>query len=172
MHDSCFGRDGDLGSAEYWSGGCGVHGACRGCCAAAAGRRAGGGDAAGWRAQQLARGLSGGRTAGPRELVVRRFLEFTNEYPWAWTAAHLDEWLVHLTAEKHLAVSTVRALSDLVADLDPLPLRDKREASDRRLPRLLSLANIHLLAMDTSICDLYRIAKLTERTLRYAPHPP
>jgi hypothetical protein len=53
------------------------------------------------RAQQLARGLSGGCTAGPRELVVRRFLEFTNEYPWAWTAAHLDEWSVHLTAEKH-----------------------------------------------------------------------
>jgi integrase/recombinase XerC len=62
----------------------------------------------GWRAQQAARGLSGGCTAGPRELVVRRFLEFTNEYPWAWTAAHLDEWSVHLTAERHLAVSTVR----------------------------------------------------------------
>ena len=45
---------------------------------------------------------------GPRELVVRRFLEFTNEYPWAWTAAHLDEWPVRLTAERHLAVSTVR----------------------------------------------------------------
>jgi hypothetical protein len=36
MHDSGFGRDGDLGSAECWSGGCGAHGACRGCCPAAA----------------------------------------------------------------------------------------------------------------------------------------
>ena len=62
----------------------------------------------GWRAQQLARGLGGGCTVGPRELVVRRFLEFTNEYPWAWTAAHLEEWSVHLTAERHLAASTVR----------------------------------------------------------------
>ncbi len=30
MHDSCFRRDGDLGSARGWSGWCRVHGACRG----------------------------------------------------------------------------------------------------------------------------------------------
>jgi integrase/recombinase XerC len=39
---------------------------------------------------------------------VRRFLEFTNEYPWGWTPAHLEEWCVHLTAEEHLAASTIR----------------------------------------------------------------
>ena len=73
----------------------------------------------GWRAQQAARGLSGGCTAGPRELVVRRFLEFTNEYPWAWTAAHLDEWSVHLTAERHLAVVDGARVSGCVCGCSP-----------------------------------------------------
>ena len=62
----------------------------------------------GWRAQQRARGLNPGTTIDPRERLVRRFLEFTNEYPWAWTAQHMDEWSLHLTAEEHLAVSTIR----------------------------------------------------------------
>ena len=30
--------------------------------------------------------------------VVRRFLAYTNEYPWRWTAAHLDEWSADLAA--------------------------------------------------------------------------
>ena len=62
----------------------------------------------GWEAQQRARGLNPGTTIDPRERLVRRFLEFTNEYPWAWTAQHMDEWSLHLTAEEHLAVSTIR----------------------------------------------------------------
>lgn len=45
----------------------------------------------GWRAQQMARGLKDD-TIGPRERLVHRFLEFTNEYPWAWSAGHMDEW--------------------------------------------------------------------------------
>jgi integrase/recombinase XerC len=39
---------------------------------------------------------------------VRRFVEFTNEYPWAWSAQHMEEWSVHLTAEEHLRMSTIR----------------------------------------------------------------
>jgi hypothetical protein len=35
----------------------------------------------GWRAQQTARGLQES-TIAPRERLVRRFLAFTNEYPW------------------------------------------------------------------------------------------
>jgi hypothetical protein len=37
----------------------------------------------GWRAQQTARGLQED-TIAPRERLVRRFVEFTNEYPWNW----------------------------------------------------------------------------------------
>jgi integrase/recombinase XerC len=32
---------------------------------------------------------------------VRRFLAFTNEYPWQWTAAHVDEWSLSLVAICH-----------------------------------------------------------------------
>jgi len=62
----------------------------------------------GWRAQQAARGLRDDATIEPRQGLVRRFLEFTNEYPWGWTPSHLEEWCVHLTAEEHLAASTIR----------------------------------------------------------------
>ena len=37
----------------------------------------------GWRAQQTARGLRED-TIVPRERLVRRFVAFTNEYPWQW----------------------------------------------------------------------------------------
>jgi integrase/recombinase XerC len=62
----------------------------------------------GWRAQQTARGLKDD-TIVPRERLMRRFLEFTGEYPWAWSAGHLDEWSLQLTAERHLALSTIRS---------------------------------------------------------------
>jgi site-specific recombinase XerD len=61
----------------------------------------------GWRAQQAARGLRED-TVVARERLVRRFLEFTNEYPWTWTPGHVDEWSLSLTSEKHLAPSTIR----------------------------------------------------------------
>lgn len=61
----------------------------------------------GWRAQQAARGLREG-TVGPREQLMRGFAEFTGEYPWWWTAGHVDEWSLWLTAERHLAPSTIR----------------------------------------------------------------
>ena len=62
----------------------------------------------GWRAQQAARGLRED-TVAPRERLVRRFGEFTGEYPWAWSPGHMDEWSLHLTAEEHLAPSTIRS---------------------------------------------------------------
>jgi integrase/recombinase XerC len=61
----------------------------------------------GWRAQQSARGLLED-TIGPRERLVRRFLEFTNEYPWNWGPSHVDEWTAALTGDKRLAPSTIR----------------------------------------------------------------
>ena len=39
---------------------------------------------------------------------MRRFLAFTNEFPWQWSPAHVDEWTLTLTAEHHLAPATVR----------------------------------------------------------------
>ena len=61
----------------------------------------------GWRAQQAARGLHED-TIVPRERLVRRFVDFTNEYPWNWAPSHVDEWTQSLTAEQHLAPSTIR----------------------------------------------------------------
>jgi site-specific recombinase XerD len=62
----------------------------------------------GWRAQQIARGLRED-TIDARERLVRRFLEFTNEYPWQWGPSHVDEWMASLTGERHLAPSTIRS---------------------------------------------------------------
>lgn len=62
----------------------------------------------GWRAQQTARGLKDD-TIVPRERLVRRFLDFTSEYPWAWSPGHMDEWSLQLTAEQHLVSSTIRS---------------------------------------------------------------
>ena len=61
----------------------------------------------GWRAQQTARGLQES-TIAPRERLIRRFLEFTNEYPWQWQPGHVDEWTLSLTSEHRLALSTIR----------------------------------------------------------------
>jgi site-specific recombinase XerD len=61
----------------------------------------------GWRAQQAGRGLRED-TIAPRERLVRRFLEFTNEYPWRWTPSQVDEWSLSMTGERHLAPSTIR----------------------------------------------------------------
>jgi integrase/recombinase XerC len=61
----------------------------------------------GWQAQQAARGLRE-ETAGKRERLVRRFMTFTGEYPWGWSAGHMDEWSLCLTSEEHLAPSTIR----------------------------------------------------------------
>lgn len=62
----------------------------------------------GWARQQR-----GGRrllasTIEARQRDVRAFLEFSNEYPWQWSAAHMDEWTTHLISERRMAVSTIR----------------------------------------------------------------
>jgi site-specific recombinase XerD len=60
-----------------------------------------------WRAQQTARGLRED-TMAEREQLVRRFLEFTNDYPWNWLPGHVEEFTLSLVSERHLAPSTVR----------------------------------------------------------------
>ena len=46
--------------------------------------------------------------------MVRRFVAYTNEYPWHWSAAHLDEWMVSLVSEDQRAKSTIRNYQDAV----------------------------------------------------------
>lgn len=40
--------------------------------------------------------------------IVRNFQQFTNDWPWNWSAADFDEWMTHLVAIRHLAPSTIR----------------------------------------------------------------
>jgi len=61
----------------------------------------------GFQSQQLARGLRQ-RTIDGREQQVRAFLGFTNEYPWQWAAAQVDEWSATLTTERRLSPATIR----------------------------------------------------------------
>src|SRR4051794_5361460 len=61
----------------------------------------------GWWAQQSAHGLRK-ETTDRRERLVRRFHEFTNEFPWTWMPGHVDEWSVALLGEAQMSVSTVR----------------------------------------------------------------
>jgi integrase len=61
----------------------------------------------GWQAQQAARGLQE-ETIAPRERLARRFLAFTNEYPWRWVPGHVEEWTLSLRGEQQLAPSTIR----------------------------------------------------------------
>ncbi len=62
---------------------------------------------AGWTSQRLARRLATG-TIGPSTVLVRRFQSHAGVFPWAWTPAHLDEWIADLRSVRGLALSTVR----------------------------------------------------------------
>lgn len=62
----------------------------------------------GWRRQQLSRNLAL-ETIDARERLVRRFLASTNELPWHWTVAHVDEFFGDLRGVKQRQRSTIRA---------------------------------------------------------------
>ena len=40
--------------------------------------------------------------------LVRRFQSHAGVFPWAWTPAHLDEWIADLRSVRRVALSTVR----------------------------------------------------------------
>lgn len=61
----------------------------------------------GWSAQMRARGLSVS-TVVPRLSGVRRFMGFSGEYPWAWSADDLDAWSSELRGSG-IALSTLRS---------------------------------------------------------------
>lgn len=56
----------------------------------------------GWLNQQLSRNLAFGTIEGG-ERLIKRFQESTNEYPWQWTPAHVDEFFGDLRSVKHAA---------------------------------------------------------------------
>jgi integrase/recombinase XerC len=62
----------------------------------------------GWSHQQLGGRKLARRTVTNRLNVVRRFADYTNEYPWNWTAAQVDEWMTHLVTELRQAPATLR----------------------------------------------------------------
>lgn len=63
---------------------------------------------AGWTRQQLSRQL-GQSTLRDRERLIRRFQDFTEQYPWEWTPGDMEDFTVSLTCgADRLAVSTIR----------------------------------------------------------------
>lgn len=61
----------------------------------------------GWRNQQLSRNLQHS-TINAREAAIRRFADSTDEYPWTWSPAHVDEFFGDLRAIRQVRLSTVR----------------------------------------------------------------
>ncbi len=53
----------------------------------------------GWTKQQRARFLKWDGTIKPRPSLVRRFAEFSNQYPWQWQAAEFEAFMDHLRAK-------------------------------------------------------------------------
>ncbi|MGH3607846.1 MAG: site-specific integrase, partial [Pseudonocardiaceae bacterium] len=58
----------------------------------------------GWRTQQRARFLKADGTIRPRLDLVRRFAEYTNQYPWQWEPAEVEAFISSLS----IAPSTAR----------------------------------------------------------------
>ncbi len=62
----------------------------------------------GWARQQASR-LLAEATIAPRVSLVRRFVEFTESYPWQWTAADVEDFTTSLmSGDGRLAPSTIR----------------------------------------------------------------
>ncbi|MCX4405893.1 MULTISPECIES: tyrosine-type recombinase/integrase [unclassified Streptomyces] len=62
----------------------------------------------GWARQQRGGRRLRPKTISDRQSCVRRFVAYTNEYPWTWTAGHLDEWMTSLIAGGDRAEATIR----------------------------------------------------------------
>lgn len=69
----------------------------------------------GWQAQQAARGLAAS-TIADRIRLVRRFARFTNDWPWTWAPADVEEWTVQMRAgTRPVAHSTIRLYQQTLA---------------------------------------------------------
>lgn len=67
----------------------------------------------GWETQQRSR-LLAAHTIWQRSLVVRRLVSFTNDYPWQWTPADVEEWTAEMVG-RGLAHATLRNYQQIVA---------------------------------------------------------
>jgi integrase/recombinase XerC len=67
----------------------------------------------GWLNQQASR-LLAASTLEQRALVVRRFVAFTNDYPWRWGSGDVEEWTAEMVG-RGLAHSTIRNYQAAVA---------------------------------------------------------
>jgi site-specific recombinase XerD len=73
---------------------------------------------AGWVRQQQTRFLSEAGTIQPRTALVRRFVEFTNAYPWEWRPADGEAFITRLRSpngRKPIAMSTGRGYETTIA---------------------------------------------------------
>jgi len=69
----------------------------------------------GWRAQMLARGLTVATIDG-RGRLIRRFQNFTGEFPWQWRPLDIEEFLAERrSGEKPISLTTLRSDSNAVA---------------------------------------------------------
>ncbi|WP_179272950.1 MULTISPECIES: site-specific integrase [unclassified Rhodococcus (in: high G+C Gram-positive bacteria)] len=62
----------------------------------------------GWRNQQLCRNLQLGTIEQRRQMVVR-FIDYTNEFPWTWTPAMVEEFFGDLRSIRRVTQSTIRS---------------------------------------------------------------
>lgn len=68
---------------------------------------------AGWRMQQESR-LLAFPTIDSRDKILRRFQEFTGDYPWRWAPGDIEEWSVSLRSAGR-SRTTIRAYQNAVA---------------------------------------------------------
>lgn len=69
----------------------------------------------GWRAQMLARGLTGSTIEG-RCRVLRRFQEFAGTFPWSWRPVDLDDFMAdRRSGERPVSLTTLRSDSNAIA---------------------------------------------------------
>ncbi len=71
----------------------------------------------GWRNQQLCRNLAHD-TIDQRIRLVERFLAYSNEFPWTWTAAMVEEFFSDLRAISRRRQSTIRGYERKAARLE------------------------------------------------------
>lgn len=72
----------------------------------------------GWVRQQRARFLNEEGTIRPRVAMVRRLVEFTNQYPWQWRPSDAEAFITHLRSSnraKPIAMSTGRSYETTLA---------------------------------------------------------
>lgn len=67
----------------------------------------------GWETQQRSR-LLAGPTIEQRSLAVRRFAGFTNDFPWRWGPADVEEWTAEMVG-RGLTHATLRNYQQIVA---------------------------------------------------------